>query len=106
MIVVIYRWKGLRDDLTCILDEDLSSVSLCALHCEMRNTEQLLKNVGLMAYQIGSLEECNSQSCSCQIMDLRTSRQTGSMSRLGQVSRLQFQDTIFQSAHFQVIFFI
>ncbi|KAK3696833.1 hypothetical protein QZH41_011721 [Actinostola sp. cb2023] len=54
-------WKGLRDDLTCILDEDLSSVSLCALHCEMRNTEQLLKNVGLMAYQIGSLEECNSK---------------------------------------------
>ena len=35
-------------------------MSLCALHCEMmRNTEQLLKSVGLLAYEIGSLEECN-----------------------------------------------
>ncbi|KAK3723108.1 hypothetical protein QZH41_018347, partial [Actinostola sp. cb2023] len=52
-------FKGLRDDLTCILGEDLSSVSLCALHCEMRNTEQMLKNIGLLAHEIGSLDECN-----------------------------------------------
>ncbi|XP_067021392.1 uncharacterized protein [Acropora muricata] len=52
-------FKGLRDDLTCILDEELSSMSLCALHCEMRNTEQLLKSVGLLAYEIGSLDDCN-----------------------------------------------
>ena len=32
---------------------------LCALHCEMRNTEQILKSVGLLAYEIGSLQECN-----------------------------------------------
>ena len=32
---------------------------LCALHCEMRNTEQLLKSVGLIALQIGSLQESN-----------------------------------------------
>ena len=32
---------------------------LCALHCEMRNTEQMLKSVGLIAHQIGSLQECN-----------------------------------------------
>lgn len=43
----------------CILDEELSSMCLCALHCEMRNTEQLLKSVGLLAYEIGSLHECN-----------------------------------------------
>jgi len=34
---------------------------LCALHCEMRNTEQILKSVGLMAYKIGSLDECNNK---------------------------------------------
>lgn len=32
---------------------------LCALHCEMCNTEQMLKSVGLIAHQIGSLQECN-----------------------------------------------
>lgn len=56
-----YRFTGLRDDLTCLLDEDLSSMSLCALHCEMRNTEQLLKSIGLLAHKIGSLEECNEE---------------------------------------------
>ncbi|KAK3748775.1 hypothetical protein QZH41_013520, partial [Actinostola sp. cb2023] len=54
-------FKGIRDDLTCILDEDISSMCLCALHCEMRNTEQILKSVGLMAYKIGSLDECNNK---------------------------------------------
>ncbi|KAL9977249.1 hypothetical protein ACROYT_G014631 [Oculina patagonica] len=48
--------EGIRDDLTCILDEDLSSHCLCALHCEMRNTEQMLKSVGLLAYEIGSYQ--------------------------------------------------
>ena len=32
---------------------------LCALNCEMHNTEQMLKSVGLIVYQIGSLQECN-----------------------------------------------
>ena len=36
-------------------------MSLCALHCEMRNSEQLLKSVGLLAYEIGSLQECNAK---------------------------------------------
>lgn len=36
-------------------------MSLCALHCEMRNTEQVLKSVGLLAYEIGSLPECNAK---------------------------------------------
>jgi len=54
-----FRFKGLRDDLTCLLDENLLSMSLCALHCEMRNTEQILKNVGLLKHQIGSLQECS-----------------------------------------------
>ena len=59
--MVPFRFKGLRDDLLCILDEELSSMCLCALHCEMRNTEQLLKSVGLLAHEIGSLRECNDE---------------------------------------------
>lgn len=34
-------------------------MSLCALHCEIRNTEQILKSLGLLAYEIKSLQECN-----------------------------------------------
>ena len=51
----------MRVDLTCILDEDLSSHCLCALHCEMQNTEQILRSVGLLAYEISSLPECNAE---------------------------------------------
>ena len=47
------------DDLLCLLDEDLSSIQLCALHMEMRNTEQLLASIGLMAYKVDSLREAN-----------------------------------------------
>lgn len=61
LVIVLFRFKGLRDDLLCIPDEDLSSMCLCALHCEMRNTEQLLKSVGLLAYEIGSLKQCNEE---------------------------------------------
>ena len=61
LVIVLFRFKGLRDDLLCILDEELSSMCLCALHCEMRNTEQLLKSVGLLAYEIGSLKQCNEE---------------------------------------------
>ena len=56
-----FSFKGMRDDLTSILDEDLTSHCLCALHCEMRNTEQLLRSVGLLAYEISSLPECNAE---------------------------------------------
>lgn len=59
--LLLTSFEGIRDDLTCILDEDLSSHCLCALHCEMRNTEQILKSVGLLAYEIGSLPECNAE---------------------------------------------
>jgi len=61
LVIVLFRFKGLRDDLLCILDEELSSMCLCALHCEMRNTEQLLKSVGLLAYEIGSLKQCKEE---------------------------------------------
>ena len=54
-----YRSSGIRDDLLCLLDEDLSSIQLCALHMEMRNTEQLLASIGLMAYKVDSLREAN-----------------------------------------------
>lgn len=46
--VNIGRSTGLRDDLTFLLEEDLSSINLCFLHCEMRNCEQLLGSLGLI----------------------------------------------------------
>ena len=36
-------------------------INLCALHCELQNTEQLLASLGLMAFKVGSLEECNEE---------------------------------------------
>ena len=54
-----YRSSGICDDLLCLLDEDLSSIQLCALHMEMRNTEQLLASIGLVAYKVDSLREAN-----------------------------------------------
>lgn len=53
------RWTGVRDDLLIFMDVEVSDVNLCALHCELRNTEQLLKSLGLTAYRCGSLKECN-----------------------------------------------
>ena len=53
------RWKGLRDDLLFLLEEELCDVNLCALHCELRNTEQLLISLGMFAYDCGSLKDCN-----------------------------------------------
>ena len=49
------------DDLELLLEEDLSSINLCALYCELRNTEQLLASLTLFAYKVGSLHECNTQ---------------------------------------------
>ena len=54
-----FRWSGIRDDLLFLLDEDLCNVSLCALHSEMRNTEQLLGSLGLFSYRCSTLKECN-----------------------------------------------
>lgn len=48
----IGRCSGLRDDLNFLLEEDLSTINLCSLHCEMRNCEQLLGSLGLFAYRI------------------------------------------------------
>lgn len=53
--------KGIRDDLTFLLEEDLSSINICALHCELRNTEQLLRSLGLFAHRMSSLPECNEE---------------------------------------------
>lgn len=52
-------WTGIRDDITFLLEEELSNVMLCSLHCEMRNTEQLLGSLGLLAHQASSLEDLN-----------------------------------------------
>lgn len=59
--MVCSSFRGIRDDLTILLEEDLSSTNLCALHCELRNTEQLLTSLGLFAYKVGSLQECNEE---------------------------------------------
>ena len=45
------RSTGIRDDLEFLLEKELSNVQLCALHMEMRNTEQLLGSIGLVAYK-------------------------------------------------------
>ena len=42
-----------------LLEEELCDVNLCALHCELRNTEQLLISLGMFAYDCGSLKDCN-----------------------------------------------
>lgn len=34
-------------------------MNLCALHCELRNTEQLLSSLGMFAFECGSLKDCN-----------------------------------------------
>ena len=36
-------------------------INLCALYCELRNTEQLLSSSGLFSYKVGSLDECNDE---------------------------------------------
>lgn len=41
------------------MDVEVADVNLCALHCELRNTEQLLMSLGLTAHRCGSLKECN-----------------------------------------------
>jgi len=53
----VLRSTGLHGDLTFLLDEDLSSINLCSLHCEMQNCEQLLGSLGLFAHRVGSLNE-------------------------------------------------
>ena len=57
-------FKGIRDDLEFLLKEDLSSINLYALHCELRNTEELLSSLGLFLYKVGSLDICNAESAS------------------------------------------
>ncbi|KAK3720030.1 hypothetical protein QZH41_005173 [Actinostola sp. cb2023] len=57
--VIVWTWTGIRDDLLFILDEEISSVMLCSLHCEMRNTEQLLGSVGLFAHKCSALVDFN-----------------------------------------------
>ena len=53
------RSTSIRDDLVFLLDKVLCNIQLCALHMEMRNTEQLLVSIGLLAYRVDSLAEAN-----------------------------------------------
>ena len=63
IVMIFYAWllrsTGLHDDLQFLLEEDLSHINLCSLHCEMRNCEQLLGSLGLFAHRVGSLDELN-----------------------------------------------
>lgn len=63
IVMIFYAWllrsTGLRDDLQFLLEEDLSHINLCSLHCEMRNCEQLLGSLGLFVHRVGSLDELN-----------------------------------------------
>ena len=59
LCILILRPTGLRDDLTFLLEEELSNINLCSLHCEMRNCEQLLGSLGLFAHRVGSLDSLN-----------------------------------------------
>ena len=61
ILLPVLSFKGLRDDPTCLLDEDLSSLCLRALHRKMCNTEQILKSAGVLVNKIGSLQECNDE---------------------------------------------
>ena len=61
MNLLFSSFKGIRDDLEFLLEEDLSSINLCALYCELRNTERLLPSLGLFSYKVGSLDECNAE---------------------------------------------
>lgn len=58
-ILYLFRCSGIRDDLNFLLEEDLTSINLCSLHCEMRNCEQLLGSLGLFAYRVGTLDKLN-----------------------------------------------
>ena len=58
-LLITIRSTGLRDDLIFLLEEDLSNINLCSLHCEMRNCEQLLGSLGLFAHRVGSLDALN-----------------------------------------------
>ena len=61
MNLLFSSFKGIRDNLQLLLEEDLSSINLCALHCELGNTEELLSSLGLFSYKVGSLDECNAK---------------------------------------------
>ena len=49
----------MRDDLTLLVDKEMEAINLCALHCEIRNLEYLLRSLALQAYLCGSLHKCN-----------------------------------------------
>ena len=63
-LLITIRSRSLRDDLTFLLEEDLSNINLCSLHCEMRNCEQLLGSLGLFAHRVGSLDAPLNQALS------------------------------------------
>ena len=63
--ILFSRWSEIGEELTILLDEESTNAILCALHSEMKNTEQLLGSLGLFANRCGSLEECNEAISHC-----------------------------------------
>lgn len=97
----IGRATGIRDDLIFLLDEELSSIQLCALHMEMRNTEQLLASIGLLAYKVDALKEANAALKSL-IMALSPFMETELPLRRSQNNSLLLQSTMCMSVLCQV----
>lgn len=69
-----FSLKGIHDDLEFLLEEDLSSINLCALHCELRNTYQLLASLGCMPTKCGPWKNAMQN---WQIMALNFTRGSG-----------------------------
>ena len=99
MNLLFSSFKGIHDDLEFLPEEDLSStVNLCALHCELRNTEQLLSSLGLFFYKVGSLDECNAELANYGPENF-SSRITLKMKR---AKKLLLKSTTSRCLHFQV----
>ena len=58
LYMISFSFRDIQDDLTFLLEEDFSYINL---HCELCNTEQLLTSLGLFAYKMGSLPDCNDE---------------------------------------------
>ena len=92
----------MHDDLVFLLDEELTSIQLGALHMEMCNTEQLLASIGLLAYKVDSLKEANAalkNYCPESFHGDRISV------KKNQISSLPFLSRIYTSAQCQVSLF-
>ena len=99
MFLFFSRSTGIRDDLEFLLEEELSNIQLCALHMEMRNTEQLLGSIGLVAYRNDCLKM---QTMYYEVMALNPSRETDLRCKRRQDSKRKLENTISMLVQCQV----